>query len=145
MELPRKFKANLENLRKAITTLQESLNKDCSHLDPIGIDLIKNGRIQKFEYSTELSWKVSKSFIEFHLGIVSNSPKEVIRIMFREGLLDENQLKRLLKTIDDRNQISHIYREEMYDLIYAYLPDHPANPVTTPACFEESELKISRK
>lgn len=124
MELSRRFEVKLASLKKAVLTFKESLDKDFSELGPIGADLIKNGRIQKFEYSTELAWKVSKDFLEFRLGIISHSPKEIYRIMFRENLFDEDQFKGLLKTIDDRNQISHIYREEMYDLIYADLPIH---------------------
>lgn len=124
MELSEKFRANLKSLNKAVSTFGESLSKDFSNLDAIGIDLIKNGRIQKFEYTTELAWKVSKAFIEIRLGIVSNSPKEIYRIMFQNKLINEKLFHDLLETIDDRNHVSHIYREETYDLIYKELPNH---------------------
>ncbi|TAM96896.1 MAG: nucleotidyltransferase [Chitinophagaceae bacterium] len=88
------------------------------------VNLIKNGRIQKFEYTTELAWKVSKAFIEIRLGIVSNSPKEIYRIMFQNKLINEKLFHDLLETIDDRNHVSHIYHEEAYDLIYKELPNH---------------------
>src|SRR5699024_3422368 len=99
-------------------------DKTFTGLDAIGIDLIKNGRIQKFEYSTELAWKVSKIYLELEMGIMSHSPKEVYRLLFREKKLDEKQLQALLKTIDNRNRLSHIYHEEMYDIIYEELPEH---------------------
>ncbi|MGH2643876.1 MAG: HI0074 family nucleotidyltransferase substrate-binding subunit [Chitinophagaceae bacterium] len=124
MELSEKFRANLESLTKAVSTFKTSLEKDFSGLDPTGIDLIKNGRIQKFEYSIELAWKTSKLFLESELGIISNSPKDVYRVMFQNKLIDEKLLQNLLGAIDDRNKISHIYREEMYDIIYQELPKH---------------------
>lgn len=126
MELSAKFKYTLESLESAVGSFEKSLNTDFSNLDPMGIDLIKNGRIQKFEYCTELAWKVGKIFAELRLGIINNSPKSVYRTLFQEHLIDEDLFIHLLKAIDDRNQLSHIYREEMYELIYADLPEHLA-------------------
>ncbi|MBS1749096.1 MAG: nucleotidyltransferase substrate binding protein [Bacteroidetes bacterium] len=100
------------------------MEKDYSELDAAGVDLIKNGRIQKFEYTTELVWKTSKLFLESKLGIISNSPKDVYRTMFQNNLIDDKLFQDLLKAIDDRNQVSHIYREETYDIIYKTLPGH---------------------
>lgn len=126
MELSGKFQYTLESLKSAVGSFEKSLEMDFSNLDLFGIDLIKNGRIQKFEYCTELAWKVGKMFIELRLGIINNSPKTVYRTLFTERLIDEKLLISLLKAIDDRNQLSHIYREEMYGLIYADLPEHLA-------------------
>ena len=126
MELSEKFKRTLESLTLAIQSFGKSLETDFSGLDSFGMDLIKNGRIQKFEYCTELAWQVGKVFVELHLGAISNTPTEVYRSMFREHLIDEDLFLALHKGIDDRNQLSHIYREEMYELIYSDLPDHLA-------------------
>ncbi|GAA4311362.1 nucleotidyltransferase substrate binding protein [Compostibacter hankyongensis] len=124
MELAEKFKRTLESLIQAVGSFAQSLDRNFPGLDSVGTDLIKNGRIQKFEYSTELAWKTSKLFAELQLGIISNSPKGTYRVLFQENLIDEDLFLALHKGIEDRNQLSHIYREEMYDLVYADLPGH---------------------
>jgi len=44
--------------------------------------VLKNGQVQKFEFTTELLWKMLKAFLlEWH-GIDAASPKEVIRRYF---------------------------------------------------------------
>ena len=87
-------------------------------------DLIKNGRIQKFEYCAELAWKLSKMYLELSEGILSNSPKSVYKSMFQSALITENEFLSLFKTIEDRNLLSHIYKEEMYLAVYENLKSH---------------------
>ena len=66
MELKQKFNIELSNLVKAIDTFTLTLNLSIENnkYSEIELDLIKNGKIQKFEYCTELAWKVSKIFLE---------------------------------------------------------------------------------
>ena len=82
MELSEKYKIELINLQKAVSSFESGLNASFENLDSIGNDLIKNGRIQKFEYCAELAWKISKMYLELSEGILSNSPKGVYKSMF---------------------------------------------------------------
>lgn len=52
------------------------------------------------------------------------SPKMVYKTLFLNKFLAENHYIDLCKTLDDRNKLSHIYREEMYDDIYINLIPH---------------------
>jgi nucleotidyltransferase substrate binding protein (TIGR01987 family) len=124
MELSEKYKIELINLQKAVSSFESALNASFENLDSIGNDLIKNGRIQKFEYCAELAWKISKMHLELFEGILSNSPKAVYKSMFQSALITENEFLALFKTIEDRNLLSHIYKEEMYQSVYENLKSH---------------------
>jgi nucleotidyltransferase substrate binding protein (TIGR01987 family) len=124
MELSEKYKIELINLHKAVSSFESALNASFKNLDSIGDDLIKNGRIQKFEYCAELAWKISKMYLELSEGILSNSPKGVYKSMFQSALITENEFLALYKTIEDLNLLSHIYKEEMYQVVYENLKSH---------------------
>lgn len=124
MELSEKYKIELINLHKAVSSFESALNASFKNLDSIGDDLIKNGRIQKFEYCADLAWKISKMYLELSEGILSNSPKGVYKSMFQSALITENEFLALYKTIEDRNLLSHIYKEEMYQVVYENLKSH---------------------
>ncbi len=119
MELSEKYKIELANLQKAVSSFESALNASFENLDSIGDDLIKNGRIQKFEYCAELAWKISKMRLELFEGILSNTPKGVYKTMFQSSLITETEYLALFKTIEDRNLLSHVYKEEMYQSVYA--------------------------
>lgn len=124
MELSEKYKVELINLQKAVSSYESALNASFENLGSIGNDLIKNGKIQKFEYCAELAWKISKMYLELSEGVLSNSPKGVYKSMFQSALITENEFLALFKTIEDRNLLSHIYKEEMYQSVYDNLQAH---------------------
>ena len=124
MELSEKYKIELANLQKAVSSFEVALNASFDNLDSIGIDLIQNGRIQKFEYCAELAWKISKMHLELFEGMLSNSPKGVYKAMFQSSLITEEEYSVLFKTIEDRNLLSHIYKEETYQMVYLNIQEH---------------------
>ena len=124
MELSEKYKIELANLQKAVSSFEAALNATFDNLDSIGNDLIQNGRIQKFEYCAELAWKISKMHLELSEGIISNSPKGVYKTMFQSDLITEEEYWALFKTIEDRNLLSHIYKEETYQMVYLNIQEH---------------------
>lgn len=124
MELSEKYKIELANLQKAVSSFEAALNATFDNLDSIGNDLIQNGRIQKFEYCAELAWKISKMHLELSEGIISNSPKGVYKTMFQSDLITEEEYSALFKTIEDRNLLSHIYKEETYQMVYLNIQEH---------------------
>ena len=63
-------------------------------------------------------------YLELSEGILSNSPKSVYKSMFQSALITENEFLSLFKTIEDRNLLSHIYKEEMYQAVYENLKSH---------------------
>lgn len=125
MELSGKLEIELSNLKQAVSTFHKALDvTDLRLFDEVTKDLIKNGKIQKFEYCGELSWKVSKMYLQLITGDIEVSPKQVYKTMFVAKLINEDLYQALFKTIEDRNRLSHIYKEEMYDLVYNNLASH---------------------
>ena len=124
MELSEKYILELSNFHKAVNSFETGLIATFKNLNSIGEDLIKNGKIQKFEYCAELAWKTSKLHVEFFHGVISNSPKSVYKTMFQLAIISESEYLALIKTIEDRNLLSHIYKESMYQEVFDRLPLH---------------------
>jgi len=124
MELSEKYILELNNFHKAVNSFEAAMDATFENLNSVGEDLIKNGKIQKFEYCAELAWKISKIHVEIFHGVISNSPKSVYKTMFQIAIISESEYLALIKTIEDRNLLSHIYKESMYQEVYDRLPAH---------------------
>ena len=124
MELSEKYKLELSNFQKAVNSFEAAMDATFENLNSIGEDLIKNGKIQKFEYCAELAWKISKMHVELFHGVISVSPKGVYKTMFQLAVISESEYLALIKTIEDRNLLSHIYKESMYQEVFDRLPAH---------------------
>ena len=124
MELSEKYILELNNFHKAVTSFESAMDATFENLNSVGEDLIKNGKIQKFEYCAELAWKISKIHVELFHGVISNSPKSVYKSMFQLAIFSESEYLALIKTIEDRNLLSHIYKESMYQEVFDRLPLH---------------------
>jgi nucleotidyltransferase substrate binding protein (TIGR01987 family) len=124
MELSEKYSIELSNLRNAVTSFEKAIDANYDYLDSIGEDLIKNGKIQKFEYCAELARKISKIHVEIFHGVISVSPKSIYKTMFQLAIISESEYLALIKTIEDRNLLSHIYKESVYQEVYDRLPAH---------------------
>ena len=114
MEQSPKFKYKLEVYEKALKGFDTSLNIDFKLLSEEIIDAIINGRIQKFEYCTELTWKIIKNYLYIYHNIDAKSPRDSIKEFFLIGAVDEPSYELLLNILDDRNKLSHIYNEEFF-------------------------------
>ena len=71
--------------------------------------------IQRFEFSVELFWKLLKRLLS-DLGQETSHPKEVLKEAFTSGLIDQEQ--EWIRMLNDRNETSHTYDEELADAIY---------------------------
>lgn len=111
-----------KELSQAIEGFLEALKVDINHFDnPIEQDLIKNGQIQKFEYSLELTWKFIKFYLYEEKGIDSQGPKDVIREFAKLNFFSVEEIQLFLEMIDDRNRIAHEYKDYIMENIYPRL------------------------
>lgn len=79
-------------------------------------DIVYDGVIQRFEFTFELSWKITKMFLEY-TGITEiKSPRTTIREAFAYGLIEDGE--QWIDMMVDRNKTSHLYDEEEAKLIY---------------------------
>ena len=76
-----------------------------------GHAVIRDGVIQRFEFTYELAWKATKAYLE-EIGLVDrNSPKAVIKEAYAQKLICHEQ--NWLAMLDDRHKIVHVYNEQM--------------------------------
>ena len=127
MNIEEKYKDFLFNFNNALISYNNSLQIITIQFDEILIDTIKNGQIQKFETLTELAWKSCKLYIEINFGAIVVSPKTVYKQLFIEGIIKENLYLNLIQTVEDRNMLSHIYKEKMFVNVYQNLKLHLAS------------------
>jgi nucleotidyltransferase substrate binding protein (TIGR01987 family) len=93
---------DLTALKKAFSRFEEGRTS-------IESDLERDGAIQRFEYTFELSWKMMRKFL-FLRGVEENSPKQVIRAAAQNGLIASTE--GWFRFLEIRNLSSHTYREE---------------------------------
>lgn len=75
--------------------------------------LEKEGLIQRYEYTFELSWKTIKDYLEAK-GVVAIFPRDVIKEAFRYGIVQEGEV--WLDMLEKRNLLSHTYDEKRFNM-----------------------------
>lgn len=105
-----RWKQRFENFEKAFKKLEEAVDK--IHLN----ELERNGLIQRFEFTLDLAWKTMKDFLEQEGFQFKPSPKETIRQAVKAAYINQNQAQDIIDAIDLRNELSHHYNEEDFEV-----------------------------
>lgn len=106
----RKNSSKLYNFIRALDKLKQGLtqyNEDN--------ELLRDGLIQRFEFTFELAWKTLKEMFEDEGLTGLNSPKAVLKEAFAAEIIQDEKL--WLNMLVDRNTTSHIYSEDTAILI----------------------------
>jgi len=115
----------IKQLSAAVEDFRSSLEIDLSTYSEKEADLLKNGQIQKFEFSIEILWKTLRVFLyEIH-GIDIQSPKGVIKKFFELGYINYQTSDDLLRSIEIRNTLSHVYKKEVFQSMYREILPFP--------------------
>ena len=96
----------VNNFSNALSRLKEGIAK-YNEAD----DLLRDGVIQRFEFTFELAWKTLKAVFEDEGLTGLNSPKTVLREAYAAELIEDDEL--WLAMLNDRNSTSHIYNEHL--------------------------------
>jgi nucleotidyltransferase substrate binding protein (TIGR01987 family) len=87
--------------------------------------ITRDSVIQRFEYSTELLWKLLYAFLQDRHGNgFSASPKNTFRDAFKAKILSEQDAQLAIKMIDDRNNTAHNYKEEIAQQLLKQIPTY---------------------
>lgn len=88
--------------------------------------IVRDATIQRFEYCTDLIWKVLKIYLEdVEKGHVESFfPRGVVREGVKSGFISESEGKELMSMVDSRNKTSHIYHAEIADDIANKIPGY---------------------
>ncbi len=113
------YRKAVERLKQAveIVSRQEGKEEEVDYL-------LKEGLIQRFEYTHELAWKVMKDYAEYQGYTEVRGSRDALRMAFGMGLIED---KRWMDSIGDRNLTSHNYdaetAEEIYEaIVHVYYP-----------------------
>lgn len=129
----------LNNYRKALNRLTQAVRIVAGQMgseEEID-DLLKEGLIQRFEYTHELAWKVMKDYAEYQGYTDIRGSRDAIRKAFEMGLITD---KRWMESIEDRNMTSHNYDDDTAEEIYEAIVNiyHPLF-----LSFEEKMIRLS--
>jgi nucleotidyltransferase substrate binding protein (TIGR01987 family) len=108
-----RWKQRYQNYLKALGQLVSAL----SIYDETAESLIKEGILQRFEFTHELAWKVMKGYLEYegHQGITGS--RSASRLAFSLGLIDDGQV--WMDMIESRNRTVHAYDERILEQEFA--------------------------
>ena len=107
----------LQKLTEAIEYIQAASNKtENKNIDTTLDDIIKEGLIQRFEYTHELTWNVIKDFLEEKGTTKLYGSRDVTREAFKAELITDGDI--WMDMINSRNKTSHTYNEETANEIF---------------------------
>jgi nucleotidyltransferase substrate binding protein (TIGR01987 family) len=121
---------DLSSYEKAITSLETALTAYSVSQQPQGSterELMRDGVIQRFEYTFELAWKLLKRYLEEYglERVDSLTNRDLFRVGHEQGLLRDAEA--WLSYLKSRNLISHTYNpavaETVYESAKAFLGD----------------------
>ena len=110
-----RYNTNFENLTNAVERLHEGVQ--AYQENPAKI--IRDGVIQRFEFTCELAWKTTREFLLDQGFTELNSPKATMRKAFSYGLIDDEQA--WIALLNARNQTSHLYDDATAQEIYSQI------------------------
>ena len=113
-----RWQYRFRNFSRAYSLLREALETEIEELN----DLEKEGVIQRFEFTFELSWNLLKDRLEED-GVVMESvtPRSVIRSAAAAGLITDGQT--WIDMLEDRRNTSHRYDVEMFESVLRNIRD----------------------
>ena len=107
----------LQKLTEAIEYIKKTLNPaEHKSIDTVLDDIIKEGLIQRFEYTHELTWNVMKDFLEEKGTVKLYGSRDATREAFKAELITDGDI--WMDMINSRNKTSHTYNEETANEIF---------------------------
>lgn len=123
-----RWEQRFENYLKALDKLKQSIDyvkndfdakKDSlgNNIDEIILsEIIKEGLIQRFEYTHELAWNVMKDYAEYQGNFTIGGSRDASREAFKLNLISDGHL--WMDMISSRNKTSHTYNEATANEIF---------------------------
>jgi nucleotidyltransferase substrate binding protein (TIGR01987 family) len=115
------FGKALYKLSQAVEYIKQNVINESEPLDESDIgyvldEMIKEGLIQRFEYTHELAWNVMKDYATYQGNPDVGGSRDATREAFHLKLVSDGKL--WMEMIGSRNKTSHTYNEEIVDEIY---------------------------
>jgi len=108
----------LETLKTAIEKLNDPKNKE-------NYESFRDSVVQRFEYSIDNFWKFLKIYLQQkHKILTSGSPRDVLRDTLTANIITQDEFKKLIECVRDRNLTSHTYNEPLAEEIAGNIPEY---------------------
>lgn len=121
MEEDIRWEQRFSNYNKALHKLSQAvafINQSNENLETTEIldEIIKEGLIQRFEYTHELAWNVMKDYAFYQGNTNIGGSRDATREGFQLNLITNGAI--WMDMIASRNKTSHTYNESTADEIY---------------------------
>ncbi len=129
-----KVNEKLKVMQEALGTLKESIplfkeykkkyENEPNKVNEQLMEATRDSMIQRFEYCTDLLWKLFKIYLEEveKIALTSTSPRGIIRESVSIRAIPEKEGNEAMEMITRRNETSHIYHEEIAEAIASEVP-----------------------
>jgi len=118
------YRKAVEKLRQAVKYIKDKFDKEEKDIDQAASvldEVLKEGLIQRFEYTHELAWNVMKDYAEYQGNANIRGSRDATREAFKTKLLSNGEV--WMDMIKSRNETSHTYNEETADEIFLKIID----------------------
>lgn len=115
------FNKALKKLEESVTYIKDNYLDEEDELDTEDLgyvveELIKEGLIQRFEYTHELAWNVMKDYAFFQGNSTVGGSRDATREAFRLQIIENADI--WMDMIQSRNKTSHTYNETIANEIF---------------------------
>lgn len=110
--MAKRWDERISDYKNALERLKEAIEESKT----INSSTIRDGVIQRFEFTLELSWKVMKYFLNSEGLTEAKAPRSTIRTGFKNEIIQDAKL--WIDMIEDRNLATHTYSQSTSDEIY---------------------------
>ena len=124
-----RWEQRFSNFMKALSKLTQAIEyvshnfpdkKNIVEIDDLEIildEIIKEGLIQRFEYTHELAWNVMKDYANYQGNNNVGGSRDATREAFQLQLISNGKI--WMEMIGSRNKTSHTYNEDTANEIYS--------------------------
>lgn len=112
----RNFQKALKKLSQAVDYIQDDITDEFFDENVVLDEIIKEGLIQRFEYTHELAWNVMKDYSIYQGITFVGGSRDATREAFQLQLISDGKI--WMDMIGSRNKTSHTYNESTANEIY---------------------------
>ena len=120
MEKDIRWEQRFYNFVKALHKLSQAIDFIKSQTEQVDLsvldEIVREGLIQRFEYTHELAWNVMKDYAEYQGNFDIKGSRDATRQGFKIGLIQEGET--WMAMIKSRNDSSHTYNESTASEIF---------------------------
>ncbi len=116
-----RLKKQIEDFERALSRFEEAVALADKNRGNKLYPFLRDSAIQRFEFTFEIFWKLVKTAMKELEGVECNSPKSCMRELFKNRYVTEEELRKLLQMVDDRNLTVHTYHEKLAEELFEKL------------------------